>query len=314
MHDIFISHASEDKAAVARPLAELLRRRGCDVWFDESSLRLGDSLVQEINRGLLNSRFGVVILSPDFLKKPWPQRELDGLFARETAETGKRILPVLHHLGPDEVASFSPILAGRVSVSTVNGLEPVVEAVIRALEDSPATGPHPTPLRPRVVERARNLADRYRGEAAREQFLASESGVRKAREEVSVLLTKLADTISEIRNIPELTDIRSLRDNDSIIVSSIVSSFSVAWIQQFANTLRLSALYVQEYDGRDPDRRLLFQGPPGVLADEWRYKFMVDQSGQPCWTEEDGDGTCISSDELADRLIHRLIDRLESGE
>ena len=71
-HDVFISHAWEDKDAIARPLAEELRRRGFDVWYDEFSLKMGDSLRGSIDYGLANSRFGLVILSKNFFAKHWP--------------------------------------------------------------------------------------------------------------------------------------------------------------------------------------------------------------------------------------------------
>jgi histidyl-tRNA synthetase len=42
--DVFVSHASEDKDAIARPLAKELRSRGLRVWYDEFELKIGDSL------------------------------------------------------------------------------------------------------------------------------------------------------------------------------------------------------------------------------------------------------------------------------
>jgi hypothetical protein len=42
--DVFISHASEDKDAVVRPLASALRKARLNVWYDEFELRIGDSL------------------------------------------------------------------------------------------------------------------------------------------------------------------------------------------------------------------------------------------------------------------------------
>lgn len=59
-------HASEDKAALARPLAERLRAEHVEVWYDEFSLSVGDSLRRSIDRGLSQSRFGIVVLSPSF--------------------------------------------------------------------------------------------------------------------------------------------------------------------------------------------------------------------------------------------------------
>jgi hypothetical protein len=62
-HDFFISHASEDKDDVVRELANALRTRGAKVWYDEFSLKVGDSLRRNIDAGLRSSRFGVVVLS-----------------------------------------------------------------------------------------------------------------------------------------------------------------------------------------------------------------------------------------------------------
>ncbi|HAS12588.1 MAG TPA: hypothetical protein DCS55_19080 [Acidimicrobiaceae bacterium] len=97
-HDVFISHASEDKQAVARPLADLLIDRDVEVWYDDFTLTVGDSLRRSIDRGLAGSRFGVIILSPDFFRKEWPQAELDGLVAKQRASGAKVILPIWHRL------------------------------------------------------------------------------------------------------------------------------------------------------------------------------------------------------------------------
>ena len=112
--DFFISHASVDKAKTVRPLAEMLRAGGARVWFDEFELRVGDDLRARIDDGLARSRFGVVVLSSAFLEgRPWTENELSGLFANQT-----RILPIWHHVSQDEVAGYSPILAGRVALTT----------------------------------------------------------------------------------------------------------------------------------------------------------------------------------------------------
>jgi TIR domain len=117
LHDVFISHASEDKQEIARPLSDALSKLGCDVWYDEFQLKLGDSLRRSIDKGLANSRFGVVILSPSFFAKNWPQYELDGLVQREMAG-GKVILPIWHKVSKNEVLSYSPSLADKLAMST----------------------------------------------------------------------------------------------------------------------------------------------------------------------------------------------------
>jgi hypothetical protein len=116
-YSAFISHATEDKDEVARPLAEALRKLGHNVWYDEFTLKVGDSLRRSIDAGLAKSRFGIVVLSPSFFEKGWPQYELDGLVAKEQAGQ-KVILPLWHRISKDDVLKYSPTLADRVALST----------------------------------------------------------------------------------------------------------------------------------------------------------------------------------------------------
>ena len=127
--EVFISHASEDKEAIATPLAEALQANGLRVWYDDFSLRLGDSLRQSIDRGLARSRFGVVILSARFFEKHWPQQELNGLATREV-NGEKVVLPVWHGVGFSKVRNYSPMLADRIAVQTKDGLALVVQRIV----------------------------------------------------------------------------------------------------------------------------------------------------------------------------------------
>ena len=115
--DVFISHASEDKDDVVRPLATTLQSAGLSVWFDEFELKIGDSLRRKIDRGLARSRFGVVILSRAFFGRGWPEYELDGLVTR--AASGEQVLlPIWHNVTKQEVMDYSPSLADRLARST----------------------------------------------------------------------------------------------------------------------------------------------------------------------------------------------------
>jgi hypothetical protein len=71
--DVFIAHASEDKEAFVRPLATVLQSLGMSVWYDEFSLQLGDSLSRSIDKGILGSQYGLVVVSPAFIEKKWPE-------------------------------------------------------------------------------------------------------------------------------------------------------------------------------------------------------------------------------------------------
>lgn len=116
-YDAFISHASEDKDEIARPLAQALIAEGLKVWYDELTLKIGDSLRRKIDAGLARSSFGVIILSQHFFAKNWPQHELDGLVARAMSDE-LRILPVWHRITKAEVMAQSPSLADKLGRNT----------------------------------------------------------------------------------------------------------------------------------------------------------------------------------------------------
>lgn len=132
MPDIFICHATEDKESIVRPLARSLSAAGLDIWYDEYSLKLGDSLRRSIDQGLAESRFGVVILSPAFFEKDWPQTELDGLFAKEIGQE-KTILPVWHDIEHTDVLMHSPLLADRIAIKTIEGLDNVIMKILEVV-------------------------------------------------------------------------------------------------------------------------------------------------------------------------------------
>jgi hypothetical protein len=116
-YDVFISHASEDKEEVARPLAQKLAELSLKVWYDEFELRIGDSLRRKIDKGLANSRFGIVILSKSFIKKGWPNYELDGIITKSIS--GEQVvLPIWHDITKQEVINYSPSLADKLARNT----------------------------------------------------------------------------------------------------------------------------------------------------------------------------------------------------
>lgn len=151
--DVFISHAGEDKESVARPLAKALASAGVRVWLDDQELTIGDSLSSKIDEGLSKSQFGVVVLSPAFFAKHWPQKELSGLRAREDAGQ-KVILPVWHNVDKAIVTEFSPVLGDALASSTDRGIDNIVSdilaVVFAASSDSPSAK-YPT-LKRRLIK------------------------------------------------------------------------------------------------------------------------------------------------------------------
>ena len=119
-HDVFISHASEDKEDFVRPLQKLLAEREVSTWLDELDIGWGHSIRQSIDSGIAGCRFGLVVISPHFLTKKWTRAELDGLYGRQIGETesGGFILPVWHKVTADDVQQAMPTIAGLKALST----------------------------------------------------------------------------------------------------------------------------------------------------------------------------------------------------
>ncbi|MEZ2370950.1 toll/interleukin-1 receptor domain-containing protein [Arthrobacter sp. RCC_34] len=139
LYDVFISHASEDKESFVRPLAERLRNAHIEVWYDEFSLRVGNSLRRSIDRGLAQSRFGIVVLSPHFFEKQWSQWELDGLVSRQLGGSDDVILPIWLDLTREQVLAYSPPLADRLALSADSDLNDIVARLVDVIRPKGST-------------------------------------------------------------------------------------------------------------------------------------------------------------------------------
>ena len=193
---LFISHASEDKKDFVEPLAEALRQV-YDVWYDKYVLRLGDSLLRKINEGLASCDFGVVVLSPHFFAKKWPQSELDGLFALETPSR-KVILPIWKDVDEAEVKKSSPTLAGRYAARASDGVDVVVKQIRLAVDTSQRQ--REVTILETVVERFKGLAETLEEKTESEKLLQQKEGavlVSEAIKTICDLVESLLFPISE---------------------------------------------------------------------------------------------------------------------
>lgn len=135
-YDVFISHAYEDKESFVDELVEALKSKGARVWYDTDQLRWGDSMRAKIDEGLSHSRFGIIVLSPNYIKdgKYWTKKELNGLFQLESIN-GKVLLPIWHNLTKKELLSFSPMIADVKAMSTaIMTPEEIADELIRLLK------------------------------------------------------------------------------------------------------------------------------------------------------------------------------------
>ncbi len=116
-YDVFISHAWEDKDSFVDAFVAALEALGIRPWYDRQRITWGDSMRAKIDEGLRHSKFGIVVISPNYIAegKYWTKAELDGLFQLESVN-GKMILPIWHNISKQQVMSFSSIVAGRLAM------------------------------------------------------------------------------------------------------------------------------------------------------------------------------------------------------
>ena len=118
-YDVFISHAGEDKESFVDEFVEELRKLKVKVWYDTSEVKWGDSLRHRIDEGLKRSKFGIAIISPNYIAegKYWTKEEFNALFQLESIN-GKVLLPIWHNITKQEVMNFSPMLADKKAMTT----------------------------------------------------------------------------------------------------------------------------------------------------------------------------------------------------
>jgi len=120
-YDVFVSHAWEDKEDFVDEFVETLTALDIKVWYDKRQIKWGDSMRERIDDGLKKSRFGVAVLSPNYIaeNKYWTKAELDGLFQLESVN-GKTLLPIWHNLTKQQVMNYSPIIANKKAMTTAS--------------------------------------------------------------------------------------------------------------------------------------------------------------------------------------------------
>jgi hypothetical protein len=132
--DVFVSHASEDKTAFVNAFVDHLIAAGLAVWYDKFEITAGDNLTAKVNEGLRESRFGVVVFSPYFLAKGWPEGELNSLMAHELTNGVKRVLPVLHEISFARLSAHFPMLSAKLALYANQGIPHVVTEIKRAVD------------------------------------------------------------------------------------------------------------------------------------------------------------------------------------
>lgn len=136
LKDIFLCHAWDDRKGAAKELHELLENRDVAAWFSERDARLGSKLLREIDRGLANSRVGIVLVTPAFIDRIRAEgiadMELSALLARDL------LVPIVHGTTFEALRLVSPLLASRSGLSTdENTMAEIADKLKELVRDIP---------------------------------------------------------------------------------------------------------------------------------------------------------------------------------
>ena len=130
LRDVFLCHAWDDRQGAAKELHDLLESRGVSVWFSEKDVGLGVPLLRAIDKGLANSRIGIVLVTPALIRRLPAEgiadKELSALLARDL------LVPVVHGTTYEALREVSPLLGSRSGLSTAE--EPMADVATKLAE------------------------------------------------------------------------------------------------------------------------------------------------------------------------------------
>jgi hypothetical protein len=205
--DIFVCHASEDKNDVVRPLVEAFTEAGISCWYDEAEIQWGDSITQKVNEGLGTSKFVVVVFSPAFVQKNWPQRELNSVLNQEASSGEIKVLPLLVGTENDnkEILAKYPLLNDKRYLPWNGDVKAIVNAMLSRLGDrgksagdKPESNPTATGIRiplpnikKKFTQRDRDLFLRNSFTVVKQFFDSGLEELKKRNSEVDIDLAEV---------------------------------------------------------------------------------------------------------------------------
>jgi len=130
LRDVFLCHAWDDRQGAAKDLHDLLVSNGVSVWFSEKDVGLGVPLMRAIDKGLANSKIGLVLVTPAFLlrlpNEGIADKELSALLARD------QLVPIVHKTTFEALREISPLLGSRSGLNTAE--EPMKDVAAKLAE------------------------------------------------------------------------------------------------------------------------------------------------------------------------------------
>ncbi len=304
---LFISHASEDKASFVRPLVDALEVAGFQVWLDEVSLKVGDSIWKGISDGLRDCDFGVIVLSPSFMaeSKTWPGNELDGMFAIESA-LRKYILPIWLDVDFEMVKSYAPLLAGRKAALSKSGIPNIVRDLQIAVDTTTVTKAFTAPENP--ATRLKNLAEEIQGATRAKKMMETPEGMQRVRDNLKELLSSVRTAVEEVQSSAEYFRlVLATPEAESIQFTGIGNlRFGISFTNTFTNTMQGASLRIHIFritHAFDPSKFHSF-----TLEN---YIPVFHPNGSPLWESEQSKFR-FTNEQLQTRFMDAVVEAITS--
>jgi hypothetical protein len=149
---VFVSHhhSPEEDTFTAR-LAADLEAAGADVWVDDARIT-SDDFIKKINEGLIGRQWLVLVMTPDALRSPWVQAEVNAALLQVRQGRMLGVIPLIAQ--PCNDADIPPLWATLQYYDAMRGYDTARGGLFSALGLTPGKSalpiqPAPPPIRPR---------------------------------------------------------------------------------------------------------------------------------------------------------------------
>jgi hypothetical protein len=127
---IFVSHSHNGNRFTARLVGDL-RAAGADVWVDMTEIAYDDFL-KRINEGLANRDWMILVMTPDALKSPWVQLEVNAALGRVVKRKMRGVIPVIAKPCDDD--EIPPLWAALHYYDATRDYSGVLSRLLKVLE------------------------------------------------------------------------------------------------------------------------------------------------------------------------------------
>lgn len=253
-HDVFISHAVEDKLIIANELFERLEEAGLNIWYSGKGLRIGDSIESVIRKNLSKSRYAVVIFSQNYLSKNWTMKELYLLLGHEIAQR-KVILPILLNVTVDDLKEKDISIADKFAIPIEKGVDYIVEKILEEVKG----------IKPAKPKKSKAKTPRYT--SGRKVFVASLLLTGLFALSYFVYGVTIADSHPDNSFVRQIVDnrIRDLQASVEKQVKTAVNQYQAVSatqkdiVQAFNEFDKLKTYYRNEYEFSNGFKELRFK-------------------------------------------------------